>query len=304
MNAILTKREYEKARQFLLTKARKLEAAQFHYEFEQGSEDEVLRELLRYQNDDGGFGKGLEPDLRCEESSALATTTAMQSLVRLTESAIPLIERAMRYFRNSYSDSGNGWDIIPKEAEQAPRAIWWEYGAFKDNWGNPNAEIAGYFNRFTDLAGSHGSEFADRLNGYALRHLRESCDLREMHEMLCYVRWQETLPAETRHEISGQLDEFVDNCVIADPGDRIGYGGYPLMVVQSTEDRYYSKYADVLPGDLDRLIESQSAEGCWSPNWAWGRYDEAWETAKMEWQGVLTLQALRTLRNFGRLERN
>jgi hypothetical protein len=297
---MLGKEAYGKARHFLLSgTARKLEAALFRYEFERGPLEEVYLELEKFRNNDGGFGRALEPDLRCEASSALATTTALQLLLSMDRRNEAMIGSAMQYLLNAYEDSRNGWDIIPKEADLYPRAIWWNYGAFGDHWGNPNAEIVGYFNEFP-VAGS--SELTVKLNAYASRYLRDGCDLKEMHEMLCYVRWSNTLPKEAYEAIGDKLEEFVDNCVVRNPEDRTGYGCPPLLLVDSPKSRYYAKYEEVIPGDLDQLIESQGADGSWSPNWNWGRFEEEWETAKAEWQGVITLNALRTLRKFGRLD--
>ena len=64
----LTKEQFERARQFLKTKARKLERALFEYEFESGGQEPILSALAAYQNVDGGFGHGLEPDLRASQS--------------------------------------------------------------------------------------------------------------------------------------------------------------------------------------------------------------------------------------------
>ncbi|TFE27252.1 hypothetical protein [Cohnella luojiensis] len=298
MTLLLSKDAYENARRFLLTRGRKLEAALFLHEFEQGDAEEVYKELATFRNEDGGFGNALEPDIRCAASSALATTTAMQTLLKITERNEEMIEGAMRYFLSTYDESRHGWDIIPQEAEQFPRAIWWEYGAFLDHWGNPNAEIVGYFNQIPSV---ECTELAATLNSYVTEQLREVSDLNEMHEMACYLRWAETLPEDSRKAIGGKLDEFVNNCVIKNPADRQGYGGYPLLIVDSPVSRYYPWYSEVIPGDLDSLIESQGEDGAWSPNWAWGRFEETWEKARVEWQGILTLKALRTLRSFGRL---
>jgi hypothetical protein len=210
-----------------------------------------------------------------------------------------LINRAMLYLVDTYDERQTGWDIIPKEAEQAPRAIWWDYGAFDDHWGNPSAEIVGYLNQFPAIAGS--SELAARLNAYASHYLLQVSDRKEMHEMLCYIRWANTLTQSSYEEISGKLNEFIENCVVGNPEDRTGYGCAPLTLVDSPDSRYFGKYESVIPGDLDALIEAQGEDGAWWPNWAWGRFETEWETAKAEWQGILTLNALRTLRNFGRL---
>jgi len=299
MVAKLNPEAFAKAREFLLTRARKLETAAFRHEFEDGPAEAVARELEAFRNADGGFGRGLEPDLRCPESSALASTTAMQLLLRLEgEVAAGPVDRTMRYFRETYSDEEKGWNIIPAEAVRSPRAIWWETGVFKEHWGNPSAEIAGYFNLFPR---EEDSGFAASLNEFAARRLAQAAAGKEMHEMLCYVRWARTLPSELLDSVRGSLDDFVRNCVVRDPTEGAGYGCTPLTLVDSPDSFYYKEYRDDLPAELERLIAEQGPDGAWSPNWAWGRYEDEWETARVEWQGALTLNALRTLRNFGRL---
>jgi hypothetical protein len=76
----LSKYRFEQAKIFLNSKARKLERALFEFEFENGSKENVVDELKAYQNEDGGFGNGLEPDFRCKESSALATAIGLHYL--------------------------------------------------------------------------------------------------------------------------------------------------------------------------------------------------------------------------------
>ncbi len=59
---------------------------------------EVLAALREYQNADKGFGNALEPDLRCKESSALATTVALQYLSRITtDDKLELVKEIFEY---------------------------------------------------------------------------------------------------------------------------------------------------------------------------------------------------------------
>ena len=53
---------------------------------------------------------------------------------------------------------------------------------------------------------------------------------------------------------------------------------------------------------LDMEIERQSDDGSWEPTWAWGQYEDAWQVARREWQGHLTLQTLLGLRAYGRID--
>ena len=58
-----------------------------------------------------------------------------------------------------------------------------------------------------------------------------------------------------------------------------------------------------LEANLDYQVAAQADGGAWEPNWTWaGIYPDAWELARREWCGHLTLETLTTLRAFGRIE--
>ena len=60
----LATESFERARRFLKTEARSLERTLFERHFEAGPAGAVLAALAAFQNDDGGFGRALEPDVR------------------------------------------------------------------------------------------------------------------------------------------------------------------------------------------------------------------------------------------------
>ena len=78
---LLSREAFERAADFLRHGARPLERALFAHAFEDGGRTPVLAALVPYQNDDGGFGRALEPDMRAEASSVVATTRAACSRV-------------------------------------------------------------------------------------------------------------------------------------------------------------------------------------------------------------------------------
>ena len=56
-------------------------------------------------------------------------------------------------------------------------------------------------------------------------------------------------------------------------------------------------------GSAADVVREQTTDGSWAPTWSWAdEFPDVWPVARREWQGVLTLDALRTLRAFGRLE--
>lgn len=299
----LTAEQYEKAKRFLCNEARSLERALFLYEFENGSEQDVLVELKKYQNEDGGFGNGLEPDLRCKASSALATTVALQQLAYLQSAEKDeLVAGCFRFFTNTYQPRKNGWDIIPQEADQYPRAIWWNYSETTEYWGNPNAEIIAYLLQYPHLVSAELHEIKTSLLQYAVTYIEQQCERNEMHELFCFLRLFEVLPEQLKRQVEPLMAQFVEQSVIKRPEERNGYCAVPLQVVASPQSTYYPQYADIIPYDLDQLIAAQSDQGTWEPNWAWGRYEEQWELAKREWTGYITLSNLRILQAFDRID--
>lgn len=65
---LLSKKAFDKASNFISTRGRPLEKAQFEFHFNNGSVEDVLLELGKFQNPDGGFGHAVEPDVRMPES--------------------------------------------------------------------------------------------------------------------------------------------------------------------------------------------------------------------------------------------
>ena len=114
---------FRKASNFMKVIARPLERALFAHEFEDGPEQAVIDALAEFQNDDGGFGHGIEPDIWMPESSPLSTTVALQHLSAL---ALPadhrLVSGAIAYLIDSYDAERAGWSKVSWEVKDAPHA--------------------------------------------------------------------------------------------------------------------------------------------------------------------------------------
>ena len=93
---------YHRARRFVYKNARPLELAKWQYHFENGSREAVLETLACYQNTDGGFGYGLEPDYWNPHSSPSQTYEATESAIQANAewSAKMQIIRSFREFWN------------------------------------------------------------------------------------------------------------------------------------------------------------------------------------------------------------
>jgi len=303
---LLSKNAFAAARAFIESQARPLEAARFHSLFDDGPDSAVLAALTAYQNEDGGFGRALEPDLRAEESSALCTSIAFQVLRSVGAPADhPLVVGGIEFLLRSLDVERAQWRIVPRSATESPHAPWWNHTSDEELYRsfslNPTAEILGYLYDYRELvAGDLVVRTRDRIFG----HLDEAAEL-EMHELRCYLRLLRTprLPSESRDRLLEKLVPLLDETVTADPARLAEYGLHPLDVVDEPASPFLRGREAAVAANLDYLITSQGADGSWSPGWSWGEvYPEEWKRARREWSGIITLDGLTTLKRFGRIE--
>ena len=296
-----------RARDFILTRGRPLEQARYQYHFEGGHVDAVLEELARFQNEDGGMGHALEPDMRLPASSALATSVGLSILHEIQAPIDSLVvQEALRYVRESYDATQQRWLLVPNHDNDFPHAPWWhDDGELSTRFGhylaNPRAEIVGYLFSYASLL---PAGFPSQLAEAIVAHLASYTDTIGMHDLLCYVTTIDNpdLPDQYRQAMLPRLQRAMLDTVVVDPTQWEAYTPKPLSFIHTP----YAVFADLMlagvQANLDYLVEGQQADGAWYPNWSWGdAYADVWPQVQDEWAGVLTLIALRQLRAFGRL---
>ena len=301
----LTQAAFQRARAFVVDQGRELDRRRFEFHFEAGSADAVLAALAAYQNDDGGFGHGLEPDLRTPASSAITTAVGFQILREIRAPADhALARKGIEYFLATYDESRQVWPIVPPEVNEAPHAPWWNYEKSAVTFGqflvNPRAEIVGYLHDFSDEV---PLRLLNILTEAVLEHLDSLPDEMEMHDILCSIRLAETKTLPNRDRLWEKLARAAAHSVARDAEQLAGYALKPLWLVSSPESPLAAGLANEVEMNLDFEVEQQGEDGCWSPNFSWGdQYPEAWRTAKREWQARITVDTLKALKNFGRSE--
>ncbi|WP_409304325.1 hypothetical protein [Peribacillus sp. SCS-155] len=291
----LSKENYQAAVQCIKSMARPLEQSLFSFEFEGGGKEAVLNELEKFQNKDGGFGNGLEPDFRCQESSAIATAVALLHLSRIkAEPSHQMVQMAFQYLNISYDNKTLGWAQVPKEVEEAPRAPWWNYKELNEDWGNPNAELIGFLLEFKQQP-----PFLQDLKAYAINRIN-SVENIEFHEVLSYIKLYERLPQEERIQMEIPLKRAV-KCSVTYRSE--AWDSYCLQPVQVDPAGINFTDKEVMDKNLSYLLSKQCPEGYWNPTWEWGQFEKEWPKARDEWRGILTLDYLRILKVYDRIER-
>ncbi len=123
--SLLTTEQFEKARHFIYRNGDLLTRRRFAYHFEQGSKQAVLDVLACYQNDDGGFGSGIELDLLCPASSGAGTAGALGYLFDLGVSDGPVLDRAIDWIVSNRTENGDTVHPSVEAVRAYPHGDWW-----------------------------------------------------------------------------------------------------------------------------------------------------------------------------------
>jgi len=116
----LSKTLFNQLNSYMNKKARPLESAIFNYYFNDSSGDDILDSLEEYQNSDGGFGRGIEPDFKLIKSSPMATSIGLRYLSMLDNSdrGQNMIARAVEYLETTFDSNRNGWYSVPSKKKK------------------------------------------------------------------------------------------------------------------------------------------------------------------------------------------
>lgn len=302
----LTREVFQKVEGFIQTQGRELEKAHLSYLFHNGSAQAVVDALIKYQNEDGGFGHGLEPDFVMPVSSPMASTIAFQIIGEISgENAETLIEQGIRYFESTFQPERIGWYAVSAEVNDYPHAPWWNYLSDQQltvidySWGNPSAEIIGYLYKYRAYVSKLD---IDALLEHAITYFLQKTEFGSEHEIYCFLRMYNELPVEKQVLLKEKLTDAVQSLVKTNVADWNDYTPQPVHFIQKPGHPMFGITEEAIKTNLDYLLESLTTHSAILPNWEWGQYPDAWQVAKAHWTGIMTIRTLQVLRNFGRLE--
>jgi len=110
---------------FIYSEGRLLERKLFQYFFENGSKEACVKSLIAYQNDDGGFGNGIEPDLLTPSSSGIGIETALYIMDILDYPDKEILSGISNWLINNINDQGY-IHHPPADLKDYPYQPWWE----------------------------------------------------------------------------------------------------------------------------------------------------------------------------------
>jgi hypothetical protein len=99
------------------------------------------------------------------------------------------VQQGISYLLATYEEEHQAWPIIPPEANNDPRAPWWNYEKsaefFGDFLANPRAAIVGYLH---DYNAQVPTDLLEQLTASVIDHLESLPDDKmDMHDLLCAI---------------------------------------------------------------------------------------------------------------------
>ncbi len=282
--------------------ARVLEQRLFAYHFLHGAPDAVEAALDAYRDEDGGYGHALEPDLRGPVSQPLHTAHALRVLDAIGRCAGQRVERVCRYLTSVSTPDGALPAVRPGQRGY-PTA------PFVPVVDDPPSEllatgpVVGLLHRNEVW---HAWLF--RATDFCWRAV-ESLEKSHPYEVEAAVAFLDSAPDRPRAEAAAdRLGRLVREQRLAalDPDD---LGAYPVAPGYAPGEHHFPHDFAKSPASLarawftdgemarslDHLAAEQQEDGGWPVRW------RLWAAAPtLEARPMVTIEALRTLRAYGR----
>ena len=281
-----------KATDFIWRIARLLDRRRYAYIFLGGERQAVVEALRPYSNADGGYGNSLESDIRGPVSQPVPTWTALTILDEVGDLSTRTVERICDYLLTISNPDGGVPFVLPSVREY-PRAPWWETDDNPPSSLNPTAAIAA-------LLYKNGVEHAwlTTATAYCWKQL-DALEETSPYEMRAVFPFLDFVPDRPRAEetFARVGPKILDQKLVALTSTTEDETHSPLNFAPRPDSMARRLFTDeVMEASLDALAGAQQEDGGWPFNWL------AWSpAAAQEWRGVVTIEALTTLRAYGRM---
>ena len=288
---------FNKITEGIIRMGRPLEIALLNYHFFDGDLEDVIRELAKYQNPDGGFGHGLEPDYLNPNSSPIQCFTAATILRDLNlPSDHEMIKSLLNYLENSYQKETKRWLNTLPSNDDYPHAPWWSYDLNPQVSFNPSASLAGFIFLYANPS-SNVYSYAKEVIYEAILHIKLTLDPIEVHELRCLLDLANDLNKLSEEILSPSLKDrllFHINQILEQDETKwfTRYSVKPTSLLKEYPAFYHPNYEHLVKIELDLALSSRLNDGLWPVTWEWGTDQVTFEDSKKAWKAIIALEYL------------
>lgn len=282
------------AQAFVATHGRVLERRRLSLLLTGGSPDGVLAALAGYRNTDGGYGWGLEPDLRSPESQPVCAMHALEVLAEVapttTTSAVELCD-----WLGAKSLPDGGLPFALPMTDPAGCASFWVDADIETSSLQMTAQVAAN----ALLVARHDTAVLDhpwlaRATAWCLEAIRSRSTPPSAHELLFALRFLDAA-ADAEPEALALLDRLrrflPDDGVVPVEGGAEGEAIRPLDLAPRPNGAARRLFSDqVISREHERLASHQQPDGGWTVD-----FHSVSPAASLEWRGYATVAAVAQL---------
>lgn len=285
-----------------LRHGRALEIALYSYYFDEGTVTDIERALCGYQNADGGFGHGLEPDCLNPNSSPIQTWAATQIILECQLDYSDIIEDILKYLEvtEDFRDNRYGSTILSNN--DYPRAPWWNHSDKAYEGWNPTASLIGFYLIYGHKDNPHYSKMVELAHQAVVDVIENGCQ--EMHELNNFLELRTGLiksGLDVEMPIEAFETQLSNDMLSLIEMDHTKWGDYvcrPSTFVLKTTDFLADQMTDLIQKEIDFLETQKNDDGLWEVPWSWGQYESDFYVSKKQWQGIIGLKYLKFIKSF------
>jgi hypothetical protein len=283
------------AKDFLATHARVLDRRRFELLNGETDPSAALAALDGYRNPDGGYGWGLEPDLRSPESQPGAAHHAFEVFEEIAPATAPQATELCDWL-DSISLPEGGLPMALPTSMTAGSAPWWKDGDPSES----SLQITTVAAAGAQLVAAHDPAVAahawlERATRFCLTAIEALDDAPSPYVLAFSVRFLDAVD-ESHPEAPDLLRRL--GTYIPDEGIvRLRGGAEDEMLRPLDFAPYPDRPArdlfttDVIAADLERLAGQQQEDGGWTVD-----YLQISPAGSMDWRGYATVRAIAILR--------
>lgn len=293
---------FENARKFIYKNARPLDLARWQYHFENGSREAVLQALQFYQNEDGGYGHGLEPDHWNPNSTPIAVWEACRILKELEclHSTNPQVQGILRYLASGKEFSEGKWFNQVPSTVSYPHAIWWEspVGVPADN---PTVSLAGMilktgettlYQKAQEIVETAVASFLKEPTSemhtlVVYLELLQDCEEIQYQPVLANERFREILFQQIRHTVSNEPEEWFTS-----------YVSKPSNFFFTREQLLGIFSEELCKKEAQEILKYQQEDGSFVIPWQWGTDYPEFFISKQWWKSITIIKNFLFLQAF------
>jgi hypothetical protein len=283
--------DIDAAEQFIAAQGRVLDRRRFERLMRGGGAQPVRDAVAAYRNPDGGLGHGLEPDGRTPASQPIAVELALRTLHEADAWSGELAAGACDWLQAT-GPAGGGAAFVDPTIEGWPHAPW-----LVPEEGRPASLIMTGLIAGTLHARGVRHPWLDRATEVMWARI-DGLSAAGPYDMHGVLRFLDHVPDRSRAsaalEGAGQLLVKLDLVELDPAADGEVHGPLDFAPAPGLASTLFD--GSVIGAHLDHLAAAQRDDGGWTFNWL------AWSpAAAQDWRGIRTVDALQTLRAYGRL---